>query len=134
MPRVPLELIGQVCGVERGTIYNHWCEYKARGNETKYTGCPPAFSSQELDEIIGGILHGFEQRCELTLSEIASIVQNKFQKFPLPDTLCHVLTRDPRLKLYRGQPIDERRMTIPNEEIQGYFATSFRASGMRGYR
>jgi hypothetical protein len=33
---VPLELIGQVYGVKRGTIFDHWRDYKARRNEHFY--------------------------------------------------------------------------------------------------
>jgi hypothetical protein len=82
---VPLELISQVFGVERGTIYNHWREYKARYDETRHAIRSPAFFSQELDEIIADILHGFQQWRPLTLPEIVSIVQKKFQKCLLPD-------------------------------------------------
>jgi hypothetical protein len=94
-------------------------------NETKHAGRPPALSSHGLDEIIADILHGFQQRCPLTFPEIASIVQNKFQQFLPPDTIYHVLTWNPSLKPYHGQTIDKRRMTIPDEEIRGYFTTLF---------
>jgi hypothetical protein len=76
--RVPLELIGQVFTVRRGTFYNHGREYKARGNEAKHARRSPALYSQELDEIFTGIFHGFQQRSPLTLWEIALIMQNKF--------------------------------------------------------
>jgi hypothetical protein len=39
----------------------------------------------------------------------------QISKYLLPNTLYHVLTRDSRLKLCRGQPIDERGMTVPEE-------------------
>jgi hypothetical protein len=55
MPRVSLEFIGRVYGVERGTIYNNRREYKTRPSEAKHAGGPPALSSQELDEITAGI-------------------------------------------------------------------------------
>jgi hypothetical protein len=61
-PHVALEFIGQVFRIQCGTICKHWPEYKARRNETKHAGRPPALSSQELEEIIAHILHGFQQR------------------------------------------------------------------------
>jgi hypothetical protein len=133
-PRVPFEFTGLVFGLERGTIHNHWRKCKDQHNETKHAGRPPALSWQEFDEIIAEILRGFGQQRPLTLPEIVSIVQNKILNSLLPDTLCHVLTQDPRLKSCRGHTIDERRMTISDEKIWGYFATFFFiVSGARAY-
>jgi hypothetical protein len=120
-PRVILELIGPVVGVKSGIDHNHWREYKARHNEIKHVGRPPALSWQELNEIIADILHGFQQWCPLTLSEIASVIQSKYQKFLLPDTLYYVLTQEPRVKSCRGQPIDEHRMRRFGIALQHYF-------------
>jgi hypothetical protein len=59
-PHVALEFIGQVFRIQGGTVRNHWLKYKARSNEVKHAGPSPALSSQELDEIIDHILHGFQ--------------------------------------------------------------------------
>jgi hypothetical protein len=121
-PHVTLKPIGQVFIVERGTIYNHWHECKARGNEIEHAGRPPDLSSREPDEIIADIFHAFQQRCPFTLPEIASILQNKIQKSLVPDTFYHALTRDPS----RAADNNQRTLqTVPGEEIRCYFAPLF---------
>jgi transposase len=70
-------------------------------------GRPAALSPREFDDIVETINHAFHARWPLSLPEIASAISTKFGKALSHDTVDHLLTRDPRIKTYRGKPIDE---------------------------
>jgi hypothetical protein len=113
-PRVPRELIGQIFGVESGTIYNPWREYGAQGNGTKHVGCPPALSSPELDKIIADVLHGLKNGGILLILDNDRVIRCAITPKTVRCVICPPFT-DPKGNLITEE--EENEGEDPNLEI-----------------
>jgi hypothetical protein len=119
-PEVPYSIIGQVLGLNRGTVYDHWKKFK-RQRISHPRGRPSILTAEQLTTLINFLMSSFQKNEPVTITEARRFVKDQFDIDIIPNTLHHVIARDGRVKSVPASPMEDTRMAVTMEQIQTYF-------------
>jgi hypothetical protein len=117
---LPYSFIGLLFGVDKGQTANQAKKLASRGinyDGNLGRGRSPILNPSQLIELKTSVIPADNECCPWTISKIAySVNENMCVNVP-PNTLVHVLVRDPDVKSCAGRPTDESRMNMPIKGI-----------------
>jgi hypothetical protein len=120
---VPFAAIARLFSFNNGTIHQHWQNFKARENVLRMRGHPTVLTTDEISGLVDVILNVQITRGPSSGSEVRGIIEKKYQKTVLLDTLCQILRRDRRVPLCIAVSIESSRLQVPEQAIRDYFVS-----------
>jgi hypothetical protein len=121
LPVVPYAVIGRLFNVDGGTIRFHRNAYKERGNAIANAGRPATLTREQLDATVQMIVQSYHARKPVTIVHVKEFIWDTFGIEIVPNTLHHILDRDPRIKSCKANPMDKDRMDVSIEAVRNWF-------------
>jgi hypothetical protein len=106
IPPVPFAAIAQLFSVYKGTIHKHWQNFKAQENVLPMRGCPVGLMTGEINETVDVTLNTQITSRPLSGPEVRGIIEKKYQKTVVLDTLYQILRRNGRICLCTAIPME----------------------------
>jgi hypothetical protein len=120
-PAVPLSLIGRLFNVSKATIRWHYRHFLDQQAQHHLNGRPSLLTLDEHEDLVQQIMDGCHALHPWTMVEIVRHIADRYGKTLDPNTVCHLLHREPRLRTCRGIPMEERRLQGAREDVEAYF-------------
>jgi hypothetical protein len=117
----PFAAIGRILDTDRATVKRNWEYFKKQGNGNLQSGRPHTLEKDEYEYIVAQILDGFSKQRPLTVHQISAMIEERWGKVALPDTIYHMLHRDERIRTCDARPMEEARLQVTDQEIIDYF-------------
>jgi hypothetical protein len=118
---ISFKCIGDLLGVDKGSVRRWWRKFKDVGNEKQSPGRHTVLDPEEHECIVSEILERFQNKRPITVWEICRIIQDRWDKVMIPDTFYRIMQRDGRVKTCCAQPIEDVRLQVTDEDILSYF-------------
>jgi hypothetical protein len=122
-PPVPYSMIASLFRVSKGTIYDHYKNFQARQNDCGMIGRPPIMNAEQVIDVIAMITKFYRMGRPLCSKEIRQAIRDRWNISIDADTLYHVLHRHEGVRTVPGIPMDEKRLSVTDEDIRIYFGS-----------
>jgi hypothetical protein len=103
---------------DKGAIRKQWQNFKAQENVLRVRGQPTVLTTEEINEIVDVILNAQITRRHLSGHEVRGIIENKYQRTGLLDTLYQILRQDERVCLCTPVPMEDSQLQVPERAIR----------------
>jgi hypothetical protein len=90
-----------------------------------HQGQPPLLNETQPTRLRRKIYEAYEQRHPLSIVEVAKFISAEFGLNILPNTLDHILSRDPAIKSCKAIPMDVKRAEVTVDDIRAHFTHLF---------
>jgi hypothetical protein len=118
---VPYSVLGDLFNVNKGTVRKQVLKYQDRLQTTLSTGRPTLLNEAQIAHLRQEIIDQYEKRSPKSISELVQFIRTEFGIPILPNTLHHILARDPMIKSCTAIPIETKRAEVTVEQIQEHF-------------
>jgi hypothetical protein len=115
-------LIDILFDFDKGTIRSHSKIFAADAFHVVPVGRLSILALEHVQVIIHQIYSVCERKNPWTAKNICNFVSDAFLVEVLLNTIRHILARVPQVKLATGIPMDDKRLTVPVEEIRRHVA------------
>jgi hypothetical protein len=122
---VPYSFIGALLNIDKSTVRKQERKLDDPVQFSASAGRPRLLDGPTLESLRQHVIARDEQRCPPSLSEISRFLKSEFGLAILPNTLSHILQRDPAIKSCKGVPIDAKRIEVTIDQIRDYFSRLF---------
>jgi hypothetical protein len=121
----PYSVIGALFAVNKGTIRKQVQKFKDGMQLSAVIGRPSIFAEDQLEHVKRKIIEQYDAKCPMSIAGIGKFISSEFGLNILPNTLHHILARDPTIKSCKATAMDAKRTEVTAEQIQAHFATLF---------
>ena len=118
----PLELIGSVFSLSRGTVYNHIHRFEKEqkiGGQSPQ-GRPPRLSTEVMVDMQRKISDDYAAHIPCTYHNLARWLYDTHCIEITPDVLRHIVKREQSLKVVKAVPMEDKRVLCDTEDIDSY--------------
>jgi hypothetical protein len=121
-PPVPYRLIAKVFDTDYVSIRRYYKEFQMYQDMLILPGRPSLLNETQLNDVIEFIMNAYTNRNPITTKAIQGFIHDQFGLFIVNNTLHHMLSKLDCLKSVVGLPMEEKRVSVKQEDIIHYFA------------
>jgi hypothetical protein len=116
-------MIASLFKVSKGTIYDHHKNFLARQNDCGTIGRPPIMNAEQVSDVIAMITKLHYLGRLLCSRDIRQAIRDRWNISIDADAIYHVLRRHEGVRMVLGIPMDEKRLSVTDEDIRTYFGS-----------
>jgi hypothetical protein len=120
---IPYHIIGDLLGLNGGTVAKNQAKFRIQGATIKSVGRPTILAHDEYEEVVKKIVSGYEQHAPMTVNEICVMIRDRWNKEMIPDTFYHIAKKDVRLKSCAAVPMENMRLAVTEQDILTHFTS-----------